>query len=57
MTKLIESNELIQETKNDIIVKASTTSQYYEDNIHPFKARDNEIFNMKDPNPLTIANE
>ena len=57
MTKLTKTNELTHETKNDIIVKAPTASQYYEDDIHPFEARDNKIFNMKDPNPFTVANE
>ena len=57
MTKSIKSNELALETKNNMIVKAPTTSQYYENDIHPFKARDNEISNMKDSNPVTVANK
>ena len=57
MTKLTKSNELTHETKNDIIVKAPTASQYYEDDIHPFEARDDEIFNIKDPTLVTVANE
>ena len=57
MTKLTKSNELTHETKNDIIVEAPTTSQYYKYDIHLFEARDDEIFNMKDPNPVTVANE
>ena len=57
MTKSTKSNELTHMTKNDIIMKTPTVSQYYEDDIHPFEARDDEIFNMKDPNPVTVANE
>ena len=57
LTKLTKSSILTNETKNDIIVKAPTASQYYEDDIHSFEARDDEIFNMKDPNPVTVANE
>ena len=53
MTKSTNSNELTNMTKNDII-KGSTTSQYYEDDIHPFEARD-AIF--EDPNPVAVANE
>ena len=45
-------------TKNDIIVKAPTASHYFGDDVlHPFESRDNAIFNMKDPNPVTVANE
>ena len=57
MTKSTKSNELTRKTKNDIVVKAPTVSQYYEDNIHPFKASDNKNFDMKDPNPVIVANE
>ena len=57
LTKSTKSNELTHETKNDTILKAPTASQYYEDDIHLFEARDIEIFNMKDPNPVTVANE
>ena len=56
LTKSTKSNELTHETKNDTILKAPTASQYYEDNIHPFEAHD-AIFNMKDPNPVAVANE
>ena len=54
MTKSTKSNELTNMTKNDIIVKTPTVSQYYEDDIHPFEARD-VIF--KDPNLVVVANE
>ena len=53
MTKSTKSNGLTNMTKNDII-KSSTTPQYYEDDIHPFEAR-NAIF--EDPNPVAVANE
>ena len=59
MTKSTKSNESTHKTKNDIIVKTPTASQdyYYEDDINPFKAHDDRIFNMKDPNSVTVANE
>ena len=57
MTKSTKSNELTHETKNDSIMKAPTVSQYYEDDINSFEARDDEIYNMKDLNPVTVANE
>ena len=57
LTKSTKSNKLTHKTKNDIIVKAPTASQYYGDDIHPFEARDDEIFNMKDPIPITVTNE
>ena len=56
-TKSTKSNKLTHKTKNDIIVKASTASQYYGDDIHPFEACDDEIFNMKDPTLVAVANE
>ena len=47
---MTKSNKLTHKTKNDIIVKAPIASQYYENDDHPLYTRDNEIFNMKDPN-------
>ena len=52
MTKSTKTNRLINMTKNDIIKGSSP--QYYEDNIHPFEARD-AIF--EDPNPVAMDNE
>ena len=52
MTKSTKINELANITKNDIIKGSSP--QYYEDDIHPFEARD-AIF--EDPNPVAVANE
>ena len=54
MTKSTKSNELTNMTKNDIIVKAPTASQYYEDDIHSFEAHD-AIF--EDQQPVVVANE
>ena len=55
-TESTKSNKLTHMTKNDIIVKAPTASNYYGDNIlHPFESRDDAIF--KDSNPVTVANE
>ena len=57
-TKSTKPNKLTHMTKNDIIVKAPTASHYYGDDVlHPFESRDDAIFNMKDPNPVTVANE
>ena len=53
--KLTKSNKLTLETKIDIIVKAPTASQYYEDDDHPLHARNDEIFNLKNPNPVPVA--
>ena len=55
MTKSTKSNELTHENKNDNIVKAPTASQYYEDDIYQFEAHNSEIFDIKDPNPVTVA--
>ena len=52
MTKSTKTNELTNMTKNDIIKGSSP--QYYEDDIHPFEARDAIC---EDLNPLTGANE
>lgn len=57
LTKSTKSNTLTVETKNNIIVTAPIVSQYYEDGIDPVEARDNKIFNIKDLNPFTVANE
>ena len=59
MTKSTKSNQSTHKTRIDIIVKAPTASQYYyyEDDINPFKAHDNRIFNMKDPDSVPVANE
>ena len=57
LTKVTKSNKLTCKTKNDIIVKAPTASLYYEDDDHPLHTRDNEIFKLKDSNPVTIASE
>ena len=57
-TKSTKPNKLTHVNKNDTFVMAPTASHYYGDNIlHPFKSRDNAIFNMKDPNPVIVANE
>ena len=53
ITKSTKSNKLTSMTKNNII-KSSTITQYYEDDIHPFEARD-VIF--EDPNSVAVANE
>ena len=55
--KMTKSNKLTHKTKNDIIVKVPTASKYYQDDNHPLHARDDKIFDMKDPNPVPVASE
>lgn len=57
LTRTTKSNKLTHETTNDNIVKAPTASKYYGDDNHPFDARDDEIFKLKDPNPVPLASE
>lgn len=54
---MTKSNKLTHKTKNDVIVKTLTVSQYYEDENHPLHARADKIFNVKDPNLVPVANE